>query len=353
MDLGQLLKFETLNEEISAVFDFVAELYMKEYPKKIDIKASDFEATRQKIIEVHGWALGRKDQFPNLSAQLLKAYLMIGLEHNILEKERFFEYLNSPVSSLDISYKLSLSHARDLKKKEIMYDPKWLPIHGLAIKEGPYGQELSFLEAYIEKLFSRGLLEVDQIADYFQFDYITKLYYKTQLQLGTVVEDLTECFSTKEITQLRNEKYLRFASFNKIGFNNSEPVILSLEIKNIPYTVMNIFEINTKHYYFQHYTDLDSEVDLEGLIPRWSYTFDLTENPPMLSYLKDFDCSELTQVKEGLFIVEFVGGGLKSRACIRKGCLSLVRCYDQASTGPAFYVMDQNKKLRIKDTYIL
>ena len=66
------------------------------------------------------------------------------------------------------------------------------------------------------------------------------------------------------------------------------------------------------------------------------------KNPSNKKFIETFTFPELIG-KVGLFIVEFIGNGLSSRAVIKKGSLSLI--HKPTIAGHLAYVLDENKKI--------
>ena len=116
---------------------------------------------------------------------------------------------------------------------------------------------------------------------------------------------------------------------------------MDLEIKNIQELYVKIFEINTESYYRKHLAPFDSDVNLEGLLSSYEQLHKF-KDPPILSRVRSFDFSELPK-RAGLFVIEFIGKGVCSRAVIKKGALSLLQ--KPTSSGHEAYILDENKKV--------
>jgi hypothetical protein len=63
-------------------------------------------------------------------------------------------------------------------------------------------------------------------------------------------------------------------------------------------------------------------VNLEGLIAAESNTFEYNE-APIVKSIKEFKFDSITNKEKGVFLIEFVGNGITSKALIRKGRLIL------------------------------
>ena len=65
---------------------------------------------------------------------------------------------------------------------------------------------------------------------------------------------------------MTDEKLLTIGKFNKDYFEPEEPVSLTLEIKNVSFLTIKIFEISPENYYLTHQKEIDNKINLDGLI---------------------------------------------------------------------------------------
>lgn len=115
-----------------------------------------------------------------------------------------------------------------------------------------------------------------------------------------------------------------------------------MELKNIPSLNIKIFEFNSENYYIQRQQELDPSVELDGLIAFEETTFTYKE-PPIVKFTKEFTFSTINKVERGVFIVEFIGNGVSSRAIIKKGRLQLRDRITPA--GHAIQILNENFEL--------
>src|SRR5208283_3958448 len=97
-----------------------------------------------------------------------------------------------------------------------------------------------------------------------------------------------------------------------------EPVKLDLFIKNVPNLIVKVFEVNTQNFYRTQLREVDTDINLDGLVANVEQTHPYTD-PPLRRMARRFDFPALT--KPGVYVVDFIGGGKSSRALIRKGRL--------------------------------
>lgn len=105
---------------------------------------------------------------------------------------------------------------------------------------------------------------------------------------------------------------------------------------------MRVFEFNTETYYKQTMQPFNSDIVLDGLEAAYQQTFSFKDLPPNFKYKEDFSIPQLTG-KVGLFIVEFVGNGVRARAVIKKGSLSFV--HRSTIYGHLGFILDDAKQV--------
>lgn len=71
----------------------------------------------------------------------------------------------------------------------------------------------------------------------------------------------------------------------------------------------------------------------------------------MIEFSKVFNFPEIQEKQRGIYIVEFIGAGLSSRAMIRKGALTLIQ--QQADTGLVIHVVNEQKQICSTDTTLM
>jgi hypothetical protein len=132
-----------------------------------------------------------------------------------------------------------------------------------------------------------------------------------------------------------------FAFENARYFAANDPVSLDVFVKNVGTLIVKVYEINTHNYYREHLREVNTDINLDGLVANWETTHKYPE-PPLRRVRRHFEFPELAQ--PGVYVIDFIGNGKSSRGVIRKGRLRhLVRT---TTAGQVFTVLDeQNRKL--------
>jgi hypothetical protein len=118
--------------------------------------------------------------------------------------------------------------------------------------------------------------------------------------------------------QLKERVDIDFAFTNKTHFAADEPVRLDVSVKNVPTLLVKVFEVNTLNFYRGHQREVDTDVNLDGLVANAEQSHLFTE-PPLRRVARRFEFPQLT--KPGVYVIDFIGAGKSSRALVRKGRL--------------------------------
>jgi hypothetical protein len=99
--------------------------------------------------------------------------------------------------------------------------------------------------------------------------YLDKIEKRVQVYLSEKgMLDIPRNYLTpEEFKEIQEEVHIKFALSDQRQFRVEDPVKLRVQIKNISELQIKIFEINTETYYRQHKAKLDSNIDLNGMVP--------------------------------------------------------------------------------------
>src|SRR5262245_26430790 len=147
--------------------------------------------------------------------------------------------------------------------------------------------------------------------------YLKHLYAETNIEQGKGDSETWASQLPPELfRQLKDRVDIDFAHTNKTSFGAGEAVSLDLSIKNVPTLIVKVFEINMLSFYKTHKREVDTDINLDGLVANAEQTVNYTD-PPLRRMERKFEFPQLT--KPGVYVVDFIGGGKSSRALVRKG----------------------------------
>jgi len=196
-----------------------------------------------------------------------------------------------------------------------------------------------------EPLVREFLLEfLKEAADTREFEawiddvYLRQLWAEAKLTHGLGnVERWASLLTPEQYQQLKDRIDLVFLPTNPTQFAVETPVVLELAIKNVPTLIVRVFEINTTGYYREQGREIDTDINLDGLVPSSEQTFTY-QDPPVRRVTRRFEFPQLNRA--GVYIIDFIGNGQSSRALIRKGRLQQV--VRTTANGHAFTIFDEN-----------
>ena len=196
-------------------------------------------------------------------------------------------------------------------------------------------------EPLVRDLLSRLMLEAGDwrpFAEFFTDDYAQTLFAEARFLSGTDDPDSWDArrFQGK-YAALRDRVDIDLLPDNPAIYGPETPVVLSVAIKNVSRLTLQVFEIDTFHY-FRDNPGVDTAIDLDGLSPTSERTmaFDF---PPMRRHEEKIEIPEIKG--RGLFVVELIGDtGVSSRAVIRRG--RLFAAVRRSSAGTLLSVFDES-----------
>jgi len=205
----------------------------------------------------------------------------------------------------------------------------------------PVGDDEPLVRSYLQHFFI-------EAPDYKAYEpYVLDTYLKRQFAETKIVNGLGEgeqwysLLPPAEYQALKERVDLDFAFHNAPLFAADAPVSLDLYVKNVGTLIVKVFEINTRNYYRENLREVNTDINLDGLVANRETTHAYAE-PPLRRVRRHFEFPELN--KPGVYVVDFIGSGKSSRAVIRKGRLRHLERTTVA--GHSFTVMDeQNRKL--------
>ncbi|KAL4490234.1 hypothetical protein ABPG72_004273 [Tetrahymena utriculariae] len=286
----------------------------------------------------------RKLQFRRLKIeeQILKGLLVLGLQSNEYDFDLFIQYVKEPSFNYT-NFNEKHINAYKQRNQQLNSDSVDSFSEVLTIF---FGLKIDIIEQQIIEKFSIKYIQLKETYDilipYFSEKYLKKTLLKIQLQKGKSIEKITENFTSEEIKAITDKKCIKICNYNKQLFRSNEEVSIDVILKNIPQLTVKLFEINTENYYKKNLKELDNNIELDGLIASEETSFEF-KNPPVQKFTQSFKFENISKKSSGIFVIEFIGNGVSSRAIIRKGCLVLRQ--KKTVAGLACQILDQNLQL--------
>jgi hypothetical protein len=275
----------------------------------------------------------------SLKAHILYHRLAFDREQGVYDKERFTEYLKLPRAT---SY-IRVEYIEQLRKQTgadhtANLNQDFSSVTLLV----PINIDEPLVRDYLMHFFA-GENDFQAYAVYIRDDYLKEVFAETKIVNG--IGDMEKWYSMlndpAKYQRLKDRVDIDFAPTNKQLFSADEAVSLDVEVKNVKALIVKVFELNTINYYREKNREIDTSINLDGLVANDEKTYPY-DDPPLRRVRRHFEFPALK--KPGVFVVEFIGNGTSSRALIHKGHLRFVERIGAA--GHIFTVMDEENHAR-------
>jgi hypothetical protein len=174
--------------------------------------------------------------------------------------------------------------------------------------------------------------------------YLRHIFAETKIVHGLGNPEQWYSLLPPELYQrLKDRVDLEFAPTNKTRFGADEPVVLDLDVKNVRTLIVKVFEINARNYYQQYQREVNTDINLDGLVANDERTLEYVE-PPLRRVRRHFEFESLS--RPGVYVIDFIGNGMSSRVVVRKGQLRILPRITTA--GHQFTILDDSNQM-VKD----
>ena len=331
--LSQLEELLQLKPDLLNETDFVNIYLAKLYPNP-DVDWRHDEKAREAYLDrLEAFVTRLNPSHNSLKAHVLHQRLVHDRAKRVYDKDRFIAYIKLPRKAVYMrrdymNRRESQTYAANLRQD--FREQTRLPV---------IGNDEPLIRSYLDHFF----VEEDSYKAYETYlddNYLKEVFAETKILNGLGdMEKWYSWLSPAKYRALKDRIDLDFEPANKRFFDVDEPVSLDLWVKNVETLIVKVFEINTQNYYRRYLREVNTDIDLDGLVANNEevYTYD---TPPLRRAKRHFEFPGLN--RRGVYVIEFIGNGKSSRALIRKGRLHyLVRA---GVAGHVFTVPDEAKR---------
>ncbi len=272
--------------------------------------------------------------FNSLKAHVLFHRLVLDQSQGAFNKALLIEYLQLP------RFQGYMSKAM-LENNDLRRQPADLNYNCTSFTLLPVvGNDEPLVRSYLKEL----LVKADSPKEFEPFIndiYLKHLFAEIKIENGLGEPETWAAQLPPELfRQLKDRIDIDFAATNKTSFAVDEPVKLDLFVKNVPTLMVKVFEVNTQNFYRAQRREVDTAINLDGLVANSEQTYTYTETP-FLRVGKTFEFPQLS--KPGVYVIDFIGAGKSSRALIRKGRLRSLA--SMGSSGQKLTIIDESNKI--------
>lgn len=252
----------------------------------------------------------------------------------VYDKSRFMEYIKLPRSVHYINRDYITAPANRENPANLQADFRAVTLCP------PIMNDEALVRDYLMSFF----LKEDTFAPYSPYlldTYLKEVFAETKILNG--LGDMEKWYSLlnnpAKYQEIKDRIEVEFAPTDKTFFRPDEPVSLDVDVKNVKTLIVKVFEINTMNYYREQMREIDTGLDLDGLVAGDEKTYTYSDAPAR-RVRRHFDFPALN--KRGVFVVEFIGNGKSSRALVRKGQFTFLE--QSTPAGHVFIVLDENNR---------
>lgn len=298
----------------------------------------DIEAREAYLDRLQAFAKRLDPSRNSLKVHVLHHRLSHDRAKGIYDKARFMEYIKLPRAGHRYMNRDYMKQ-RENRNNQASLQLDFRAQTGLPI----VGDDTSLISAYLKHFFVEDQ-SYKAYEKYLDDVYLRELFAETKIVTGQ--GDMEQWYSLlppAKYQAIKDRIDLDFDAANAKYFEADEAVALDVWVKNVETLLVKVFEINTENYYRQHGRRVNTDINLDGLVANGEEVFTYEETP-FRRVKRSFEFATLN--KRGVYVVEFIGNGMSSRAVITKGRLHyLVRT---STAGHVFTILDENKH-RIDD----
>lgn len=270
----------------------------------------------------------------SLKAHVLYHRLVLDQQLGQRNRKRFIEYLKLP---RDMFYMNREWLRQPLVARQLCnLNQSFVSTTGLA----NVGNDEPLLRDYLLEFF-REDKSIDGFKQWLEDGYLTQLFAEAKIVNG--LGDPERWYSSlpaDKYKQLKDRVDIDFLPTNRRYFSPEEQVSLEVSIKNVPTLIVKVFEINTLNFHRDNLKNINTDINLDGLIANDEQIYDYTE-PPLRRVTRRFSFPKLD--KRGTYVIDFIGNGQSSRALVRKG--KLRHLVQTTPAGQAFTILDETDQV--------
>lgn len=278
------------------------------------------------------WAFAQK--LPPSQNTLKARILYLRLDHDrkqgVYDRARFIEYLKLPRQQDYINY----TYIKDVIPGELsdlnadLSEPLLL--------SPPLSTDEPLVREYFLHLFASEVKPdsdpndvLAQWTTYIAEEWLTPVLAEALIthRIGSP-EHWASLITPTEFQQLKDRVDIEFPATNAQQFSPGDDIQFDVTVKNTPKLIVKIFELNTLNFFQTQQRQLNTDLNLDGLVANSEQTH-VFEGGPFARTRQTFKFPELKD-KRGAWIIEFIGGGRSSRALIRTGQFHVLQ-----QTGPS------------------
>ena len=337
-----LTQLDELKNENLANTAFV-HTYLRKLAPSADVSLEFDDAEREAWLDrVHAFAQTLPPSQNTIKARILHLRLDHDRKKGVYDAERFLSYLKLPRQLGYISERMR-NNIDGSTWSELNAD-----LSEPLLNSPPIGNDEALVRDYFLHLFATTAKPESTapslLAPWTLFvldDWLKPILAEALITNGIGnPERWASLITPTEFQQLKDRVDIEFPATNVPQFLPGDDIAFDVIVKNTPKLLVKIFELNTLNFFQTQQRQLNTDLNLDGLVANSEQTHAF-DGGPFGRTRQKFQFPDL-KGKRGAWIIEFIGGGRSSRALIRTG-----QYHTLQQTGPAgdlILVLDEANK---------
>ena len=316
LTLDQLNELAGLRPELVSNPKFVNVKLTRLLPDA-DVSLEQDEAARQSYLErLWNYVKELEPAFNSLKTNALYQRLQLARQNGEYPREMFLEYLGlpRPMGYVEPRY-LQGNGVRDFLANlgEDYSSTTGFP---------PVGNDEKLVREYLEHFFLEDA-SYNRFSPYIRETYLKQVFAETKLLNGIgPAEKWYSMLDPSQVQTLKDQIEIGFNPTNSEHFAEGDGVSLNVRLKHVDELIVKVYEINPLNYYLDQKRELNTDLNLDGLVANEEKTYRYSE-APIRRHTETFSFESIANLR-GVWVIEFIGNGISSRALVRKGKLQYV-----------------------------
>jgi hypothetical protein len=298
--------------------DRFVQVYLQRLKPDGDVSLDDREVMREYLQRLEQFVQDLPDSQRNITAAVLYRRLDFDRQQGIFDRERFVRYLQYP-RNVWYYNPISLRERNGVGLIDLGAD-----FRGVVPELPPIGDDSALIREYLEHFFQADA-NVDAFKPWIDLGYLETVFAETKILYG--IDDARPHYARLgpgQQKEIKERVELKFAKNNAPYYEPNQAVQLELELKNVPELTIKIYRINARNILKQNNGVISTDIDLDGLVANEQKSL-IYSLPTDRRHRESIALPELEG--RGIWIVDFLGGGQRSRVLVQKGQLRSLQRY--------------------------
>ena len=341
LTLEQLNELVELSPQLASNQEFVKAKLARLRPTGDESMDRDSEVRDLYLSRLWEYVGDLDPAFNSLKANVLYQYLKAAQERAEYPRELFTNYLKlpRPMAYMEPKYLQDRNH----RGFQVNLNEDFTEVTGWR----PVNNDEQLVRDYLDHYFVEDENH-NRFAPFIKESYLKQVFASTKLLNG--IGDAEKWYSMlnpSQVQALKSRIEISFSPTNQVKFGASDEVNLEVRLKNVDELIVKIYEINSLNFYLDQEREINTDLNLDGLIANEEKTYRYSVAPIRL-HAENFTFESMSG-KRGVWVAEFIGNGISSRALIRKGKLQYL---SQTSPGGEVVSVLKEDNSRVKDASV-